>query len=244
MGSNELAGRKEVTVGEAIDLACTIADPNIVTSIFQQFGWTFNEEIMQVLKVARQDLNMPAKLNAIKMLREILKESVEHAGGIGDITHTSPDGRGGTVTFHAKGIEAALAPQARKQVDSKTVEESTDERREETGPYSGSTDSPAEPPGRESPCGGTDGPVPGSAVRGDCVRSASGGRDSDERPCDDAEYARTAGGSADGGGGDGGVRDADLPADSGENACVDHKAPTCEHRLYPGVTGNPAEPDE
>lgn len=114
----EKPGCRSMELSAAIDMAASLADPNLVNSLYQQYGWNLNTEVRELIAAARQNLNLPAKLKAIKMLRDIMIESAERSGLIGEYSKTKKNKQTGEIeTFHAKSIAAALNPDYnRKQV--------------------------------------------------------------------------------------------------------------------------------
>lgn len=95
------------------DVATTLVsfnDPNLVLSLFRQLGWGLSFEIKETLSIAQQNINLGAKLSAIKHLRTLLREAAEAAGYYGKVTQTINGGDGTSKTFSAKQIANALKP--------------------------------------------------------------------------------------------------------------------------------------
>ncbi|MGD2065704.1 MAG: hypothetical protein PVI43_00860, partial [Candidatus Bathyarchaeota archaeon] len=93
------------------DVATTLVsfnDPNLVLSLFRQLGWGLSFEIKETLSIAQQNINLGAKLSAIKHLRTLLREAAEAAGYYGKVTQTISGGDGTSKTFSAKQIANAL----------------------------------------------------------------------------------------------------------------------------------------
>jgi len=234
-GEIEKRGFTSMSASDAAMMISSLGDTNLVVSMFDSLGWTFTDEIREVLKLVRQNTNLPAKLNAIKYLREILREAAETSGMIANVTRTIPGHDGESTTFHARGIVDALHPEKRKQVDS-TMKGNEDERREGDGQEPDRGCNPED--GQETP-----------AESGDCERT----NDSRDTPAPGDSGER--GGENAGGDGEvwgSGTDSYDAPTTeeggSGEDVCVksngpcvQHNPPTCELRLYPGVTGVPPD---
>jgi len=241
MSGNEIEERgcTSLSPQQAVQMIATLGDPNLVAAVFDQFGWSFSEEVSELLKIVRQNMNLPAKLNAIKQLRTIMRESAEASGMIANVSRTVPGANGESTTFQAKGIAAALNPIHRKQVES-TVKGTDDEQEEKHLDSGCNQRNDREGDGVSGGCSTEDGPEASDAsgdsdercggnagIDGEVRGSASGERAPEENP----ESGDSGGPDDVGTGGD----DIGTP----KNFCVQHNPPTSNLRLYPGVTGLP-----
>lgn len=122
---------------DVADVILSYNDPNLIANVFRQMGWTPTLEIIETLKVVRQDMNPGAKLRAIKYLRELLREAAEAAGLIANVSQSRPLPGGGHTTFSAKRIVSAMNPG--KQIESTQIEEPKDGEKREEKPNRNST---------------------------------------------------------------------------------------------------------
>ena len=222
---------EQLSVEDVTSLILSYNDPNLITQILEHYGWSCSQEILETLKVARQDVNLGAKMTAIKHIRTLLREAAEASGMVGKISRIVPGEDGTTTVFSAKRIATAFNP--RKQI--KVEEIKNDSREQEETDIGGSPVVPGgnteTDPGQDASTGETD------FGRGeDEDRSGDNQRQMPER----ADSERNSGEGED----DIDGRDNDneriggeqQPGD-GDNPCIQHQPPTCDQRLYPGVSG-------
>jgi hypothetical protein len=248
---------------EIVSLLTAFADINLAAALFEQQGWTFTEEIRELTYVAKQSLNLNAKLTAIKMLRQIVKDTMEASGAIGNISKRIKEEDGSETVFSAKHIARALNP--KKQIISQEISNDETEREQKTEVNTGS-------PGGQ--CGkrnigtddgrrsgnsynednkggsghiGTD-DAGGDTDRGDvgrCDGDAAGNASDGKSASADKETISYSGKPPETGnpGGDdsepAGTDDYIEPPREGDtdNACIQHRPPTCRRDLYPGISG-------
>jgi hypothetical protein len=219
-------------------------DINLVVATFESLEWNLTTEIVETLKIVKQDKQLAPKLNAIKHLRLLLKEAAEAAGMMGNVTQTVPGEGGGHTTFSAHNVLNVLNPK-KKQISS-IVQETINEQ----------------PPGednRRSPTIET----ALSGGEGDLERPSSdqsganqprgfpteGG--TEDSPIDGIEFTDQYGepgrvefsefkGCCERDGGDvGPLGDSEQGSEFRNDyvkECCDHKPPTCNQDLYPGVS--------
>ncbi len=248
-----MGGIEQTTPEDVTSMILSFSDPNLITLLFEQLDWNYSQEIIETLKIARQNVNLASKLSAIKYLRQIIKESAEASGMIGSVSKTYQGADGSQTTFSAKNIVTALESQ-RKQINSEEIvndktelEEvkDADVDRESTGSPSsggdtpqvgsrgdggnnirpgegavGTGDSKSEPPAEVTPPanqqitvfngGGSPGSVPIGEIFGDDP-DAAGGSDYEQPPKEG----------------------------STEHPCIEHRPPSRDRKLYPGVSGTP-----
>lgn len=221
MTNNPIEKSEQLSVEDVTSLILSYNDPNLITQILDGCGWCCSEEIIETLKVVRQDVNLGAKMTALRYLRTLLKEAAETSGIIGSVSRTVPGADGSVTTFSAKRIATALNP--RKQIK---IQEINNDRRET----------------EQTDDGGGIGQEGGGGIEGNSQEHAD---------TDDARPKASAGGTNisrnEGSAGETIPRgvvppDGDdyiEPARDGEtgNPCIQHRPPTCDRRLYPGVSG-------
>jgi hypothetical protein len=113
------------------DVATTLVsfnDPNLVLSLFRQLGWGLSFEIKETLSIAQQNINLGAKLSAIKHLRTLLREAAEAAGYYGKVTQTISGGDGTSKTFSAKQIANALKPAENVSITERKPNDTTEQK--------------------------------------------------------------------------------------------------------------------
>lgn len=226
---------EEMSVEDVTSLVLSYNDPNLITQILTSCGWGVSEEIFETLKVVRQNLNLGAKMTAIKHLRTLLKESAEAAGMIGSVSRTIPGADGSTTVFSAKRITTALNP--RKQIKSEEINDGRKERTEQTD-TGGSPESEgggdAGDGSRGADAGGGSDSSSGEHIGTDEIGTATpaGDNSSEERSSGD-----DFGSAGDGDGDDERRAAASEGIDNTDNPCIQHQPPTCRRDLYPGVSG-------
>ena len=224
-----MGGIEQTTPEDVTSMILSFSDPNLITLLFKQLDWNYSQEIIETLKIARQNVNLASKLSAIKYLRQIIKESAEASGMIGSVSKTYQGADGSQTTFSAKNIVTALESQ-RKQINSEEIK-NAEQRSEETndvgspeekngGGADGAGDSKSEPPAEVPPPanqqitgfngGGSPGSVPIGEIFGDDPDAAGDG-------------------------------DYEQPPKEGstEHPCIEHRPPSRNRELYPGVSGTP-----
>ena len=195
-------------------------DPNIITSMFRELGWSYSIEIRETLLMAKQNTNLSIKFKAIKHLRELLREASEAAGYVANVSSTIPNAQGGQTTFSAKRISGILNPT--KQIESTEIKEPQNDRQEpETESDRGSNRSKSQRP-EESP-DGTDTaeqfPLERDTGRADADRDVGPGG---IKPKHGAEVPGQRTGTTD---------------DTGtDNPCINTRPPTCNPKLFPGIS--------
>jgi len=246
------------TPGEFTSLLLSFSDINLVTSLFEQQGWSFTDEIREVLFIARQNNNLATKLSAIKYLRVLIKEIAETAGYVTKVTQTIPGENGESTTFSAKRVSAALnpPPQVKKIISTQKENLDVEEREQETLDR-GSTGKSI----RECPCGDVEGRGGDAGSGGsECPREGGeldigtpagetiGGNNSEHPEVSEEAEVSYSGKSPDSGNpSKSGVPDVSTPVleDGDEepdgNSCVEHRPPTCKRDLYPGISSVPKE---
>lgn len=238
---------EQISPEEVTSAILSYSDPNLVTGLFEQLGWSPSAEIIETLYIARQNVNLAAKLSAIKYLRQLVRESAEAAGLIGTVSKTVHGRDGSHTTFSARNMATALNPK-RKQIKIKEIK-NVEQRTEETvdGGSSGKKDgregdnSPPTNNTKETgntPSGGPDrgrdrGAGVGGSENGD-HNVESGNSAGGAIPIDKIFETRGDHSDADGEG-----NEYEQPPREGatDNPCVEHRPPTCDRELYPGVSG-------
>lgn len=138
---------KNLTAEEVTDVVLSYNDPNLVANVFKQLRWSPSLEIVEVLKLARQDTNLSVKLRAIKQLREMMKDAAEASGLIANVSQSQPLPGGGSTTFQAKRVVSAMNPT--KKIESNQIgDQNNEQEREESNragdrPEGGRTDDPS-----------------------------------------------------------------------------------------------------
>jgi|GEM_PF-4468348 len=194
-------------------------DPTIITNIFRELGWSYSLEIRETLIMAKQNANLSIKFKAIKHLRELLREAAETSGYVANVSQTYPNAQGGHTTFQAKRLANMLNPT--KQIEA-TIKESKNDRKEE---------SPTEPNRECDRQESRDTQDTSSSSEG-CPRpTTNSGRDGDSggtKPPDGEETSRPVPGGASSGD--------SHSAESPDNPCIKTKPPTCDRKLFPGIS--------
>uniref|UniRef100_A0A6M3IHH6 Uncharacterized protein n=1 Tax=viral metagenome TaxID=1070528 RepID=A0A6M3IHH6_9ZZZZ len=206
-------------------------DANLVENIFDQLGWTCSSEIFEILKVARQDVSLGPKMTAIRYLRKLVQEAAEASGMIAKVSRTIPEENGGSTTFSAKRVAAALNPT--KQINSKVVTNNNDNNIEE--------ESHDKQENREGQIENFDRSCIGSQTGGESDNNLQTGDSSpDTRRDSGSSVSRCESGRPDGGcnspNESGESSDSETPNEKG-NPCAQCRVPTCDPRLFPGVSG-------
>ncbi len=215
---DEIQKQNELSIEDVTAAILSFNDANIVTSIFQQLGWDCSQEILETLSVARQNVNLGAKMTAIKHLRKLLQESAEASGMSAKVSKTIPGQDGEFTTFSARRMIQSLNPT--KEVKSEIVnkEEKTDARKKEEPKAIGGGSIEAED-------------ERGSSVGADTGRDGSTG---DERG--------ESGGQIEDGESNGRTNDGDTEQqtsdDSSYKPCIKHRPPASGDNLFPGVCGD------
>lgn len=223
-------------------------DPSIITGIFKELGWSYSLEIRETLAMAKQNANLSIKFKAVKHLRELLREAAETSGCVANVSQTIPNAQGGQTTFSAKRIANILKPT--KQIES-TIKETQNERIQETKPEPDrgrdrpeserpeSQDSKGDNPGRiqKGSSGGTD--TLENISRGiDTLEQFPPGRDTGRA---DTSRDVVSGGTESTDGGETpeqqpGVVNSNDDTEKGENSCIKTRPPTCDPKLFPGIS--------
>lgn len=239
---------EQVNPDEVTDLILSYNDPNLVSNLLDVFGWSVKTEILETLKIAKQDLNMSAKLKAIQYLRTIIRETAEASGMLRTVSQQVKGDDGSISTFSAKNVMTRLNP-SRKRIPNQekpNVQEEKERQTERSAEDNGGS------PGAESAGGSI--PEPAAVERGDDTGdSKHRGGDEAERSVSGREHDTsgygipidTQGGCT----GDAPRRDdgaGDVPGHiqdegSGGHPCVQQQPPTCDRNLYPGISGPPGD---
>jgi len=74
--------------------ALSFTSPVELGRIFNLLGWTFDDEIRELVHVARQNVSMAAKISAIKALRSILVANLKLSGLIEEVSEHGADKKG------------------------------------------------------------------------------------------------------------------------------------------------------
>jgi len=118
----------DVAVNKTLENFLSFNDPNIISLIMKQLGWSCCDEIYETLSVVRQNINLGAKIAALRHLRKLLHDAAESSRVVTKVSKTIPVEDGSQVTFSAKHIAEVLKPL--KQVESKIIEEINDVQRD------------------------------------------------------------------------------------------------------------------
>lgn len=118
--NNEIEKSEQPNPDDILAAIQSFNDPNIITNMFRELGWTYSVEIKETLVLAKQNANLSIKFKAIKYLRDLIREAAEAAGYVANVSKTIPNAQGGQTTFHAKRIAGALNPV--KKIESKIKE--------------------------------------------------------------------------------------------------------------------------
>lgn len=130
--------KSKLTVAQMEQLV-QFTDAGTFLTTLDQCNWTGATEIEEILTIARQNINLGAKLSAIKYLREILKDTMESSGLLVRATKTMHNPNGDTLSFTADLVTAALPP-ARKGV----LNNDSPAEQKEVGETPGCDDGPVE----------------------------------------------------------------------------------------------------
>jgi len=221
------------SIDEVTSAILSYNDPQLITTALNSLGWNCNIEILETISVARQNVNLGAKMTAIKYLRTLLQETAEASGYISQVSQTRPGADGGSTTFSAKRISAALNPT--KNVISKEISDDRPKPETESEKHIGITG------GEGSGCPR---PNTGRDSNPSNVRSESGGENTERHLT--GELDRTSNPETETG--DSASADTydfenNIVAgdDNGDNPCIQHRPPTCDPKLYPGISGTSTE---
>lgn len=233
---------------DALTMLMSFHDPNVMTSVMAQMGYTLTFEIEETVRMAQQNENLSIKMKALKHLRELLKEAAEMSGMVANVSHTVQGECGETTTFHAKKM-AGILSSAPKKVESKIIEGEENEQRKEIktddgrGPGKSSEPTSPKEDGQYSS---------GFPRRGDPTESLQAGR-AEDIGCTSAESANELCPSNEDAGR--GIDTNDFferanpdtngdnsgDSDQGDNPCIDRKPPAgVDPELFRGVTGTSA----
>ena len=200
---------EQPSVDEVTSIVLSYNDPQLISVVLDTIGWSCTTEIIETISIAKQNKNLAAKLAAIKYLRKLLQDAAESAGMLGSVSRTVSGTDGSQTTFHAKRVALALNPE-RKKITSiqKEITDGQTERK---------TD------GDVGSVGGKGGGIAGTEsgrVGGTSTCGSEGGTDDDEsgRTPDPLIY--------------------EAPPKEGDtdDPCIQHRLPTCDPALYPGVS--------
>jgi hypothetical protein len=236
--NNPIEKSEQISPEDATGLILSFGDVNLVSSLFERNGWTLSEEIRETLIIARQNQNLGAKLSALKYLRQLVKETMETSGMVAKVSRTIVDGEGVT-TFSAKRIATALNPT--KKTESKEIPNVEQEQHTETEEIDAGGCSEQEAGGRLGGSAGTDPGRDSDAGAGrlsstnEIGTETSAGYLSEVPECDSPRDEIQSQNNDD----QLGIPPGD---DDTDNPCIQHRPPTCNQQLYPGVAGSgPAE---
>lgn len=227
-GSNFPIGPNKPSADDVAALILSFNDANLTAHIFMQLGWTLTDEIKETLNLAKQNTNLSVKLRAIQHLHKIMQDTAETSGMLAQVSQTVSRSDGGRTTFSAKRLAQVLNPKEHtKYIESNNIrkEVTNEETRGQEIPLDrGSSRREEKSIGfsQESNI-----PPPGDTGRNSSKgveRSADGKADiwpstSESESSDQAKTGDTTNG------------------DEQDNPCILHKPPTCEKRLFPGVSG-------
>lgn len=118
----------DIVVNKTLENFLAFNDPNIISQIMKQLGWSCSDEIYETLSVVRQNTNLGAKIAALRHLRKLLHDAAESSRVVTKVSKTIPAEDGSQVTFSAKRIAEVLKPL--KQIESKIIEEIDDVQRD------------------------------------------------------------------------------------------------------------------
>ncbi len=208
-------------------------DPNIITKMFEELGWSYSVEIRETMVMAKQNANLSIKFKAIKHLRELLREAAEASGYIANVSSTAPNAQGGHTTFSAKRISGFLNPV--KQIKSTEIKEPQNDKIEKTKSNRGcdrreniepvGTDTRDVFPLEDVGAGQGESPEPANPAELGSLESGDGGIPPEQR-------LRPAGADETPSPPDKQIKS----TDGGENPCVKTRPPTCDRDLYPGIS--------
>lgn len=244
MTEQNLPAKQEPFTEQITNAILSFSDPNLVAMAFAQLGWTFGDEIRETLQVVRQSGNLGAKMTALKHLRSLIKEAAETAGLVGKVSKTFQGPGGEQTTFSANRIALALNPV--KQVESKSyvprqelkLGESSNEQQEQE------TESNRSGFGSEDAGGANAGRTKSGRDSGPSLERCGDGREASQ-PTGGADNETHDTSEIFGGGvnnDEGGLIDAcDTDGEQPGNSCVQLRPPTCDPKLFPGISGTSAE---
>ena len=202
---------EQPSVDEVTSIVLSYNDPQLISVVLDTIGWSCTTEIIETISIAKQNKNLAAKLAAIKYLRKLLQDAAESAGMLGSVSRTVSGMDGSQTTFHAKRVALALNPE-RKKITS-IQKEIVDGHTKQT----------------------TDGDVGSVGSKGGGIAGAESGRVSGTSTCggkdrtDDDESGRTA---------DPLIYEAPPKEGDTDDPCIQHRLPTCDPNLYPGVSSS------
>ena len=98
---------------QALSELLTYVSPIQLANVLQVHGFTLGDEVDEIIKTIRQDVNLPAKLSGIKLLRSIIKESIEASGASVEVSRK-------TVTPQADGTEVVETAKITRMVQDAT----------------------------------------------------------------------------------------------------------------------------
>jgi len=200
---------EKINTDDVVNIVLSYNDPLLLTNVFTQLGWTITQEIIETHFIAKQTKNLAAKLAAIKYLHKLLQDAAESAGMLGSVSRTVSGLDGSQTTFHAKRVALALNPE-RKKITS-IQKEIVDGHTKQT----------------------TDGDVGSVGSKGGGIAGAESGRVGGTSTCgseggtDDDESGRTP---------DPLIYEAPPKEGDTDDPCIQHRLPTCDPALYPGVS--------
>jgi hypothetical protein len=234
---------KNTSIEEVLAAITSFNDANIVTSIFHQLGWDCSQEILETLSVARQHINLGAKMTAIKHLRKLLQESAEASGISAKVSKTIPGQDGEFTTFSARRMIQSLNPT--KEVKSTIVnkEEKTDDRKKEE-PKAIGGGSPETEDKRGSDEGNKESSIGHESrkeIEGRSESSSYSGADAG-RDTPTGDERGKSGGQIEDWESNGRTNDGDTEQqtsdDSSYKPCIKHRPPASGDNLFPGVCGD------
>jgi len=200
---------EQPSVDEVTSIVLSYNDPQLISVVLDTIGWSCTTEIIETISIAKQNKNLAAKLAAIKYLRKLLQDAAESAGMLGSVSRTVSGTDGSQTTFHAKRVALALNPE-RKKITSiqKEIIDGQTERK-------------------------TDGDVGSVGGKGGGIAGTESGRVGGTSTCggkvgtDDDKSGRTA---------DPLIYEAPPKEGDTDDPCIQHRLPTCDPALYPGVS--------
>ena len=225
-------------------------DPSIIVNIFQEMGWNYSLEIRETLAMVKQNANLSIKFKALKHLRELLREAAEASGYIANVSQTTPNSQGGSTTFSARRIAGILNPV--KKIESIEIKEPQNDRipKTQTEPNreSNRTESQRPERGKEIQSRIRGGADPSEFSR-NTGQANTGGTDTlDHFPPErdsgraDTERDVVPGGTEPPDGGSTSEQhpraEDNTPEERSENPCIQTKPPTCDPKLFPGISSS------
>lgn len=100
---------------EQMEQLVQFTDASAFLESLEEFGWTGTTEVEEILLIARQNINLGAKLQAIKYLRELLYETMQASGLLVKATRTLRGADGDTLTLSADLVRSSLKSPARNE---------------------------------------------------------------------------------------------------------------------------------